>query len=1437
MNKTTFAVALLVAATMVFSSALPVMSNQGEPMIMNEMNPRNAITTTLSDPTGTPVSSASILNAPVQQPKPLDIWDQSFYYDVGGDSGSLYLVGLGFDGEYFYCPEFASGTIHKFEVDGTYIGSFTISGVSNIIDLAYDGEYFYGAPQSPSNNIYVMDFENEVLVDTITAPAAAWNIAYDPDADDGNGGLWIGQWAIHITLIDMSGTQLDTIPVPESCLGFAYDNTFEYTGYNGPFLWIFTGTSAYPSTPAIIKCIDIDTKTLIPDFEHDVTLDFEGGIAGGLEIDYLWDSSKSTLIGLVQGTVNDYAFGYEISSLVPLEHDVGVKKLLLPEDGPATEFMTPEVLVKNYGNNTEYPVDVQFEIIKCEAGPPLLGPENFSGTFPPTGWTTDIWTKVGIPGEAGNAGGEAPEAQAYKYDYIPGEYYYNYIMSPQVNCTGFEKVNVKFHFAMDVYYDNYVYFYLKYRQNSTSPWKDLSPWTNPIPEDIEATYYEIGCYGWGQDIGDEFQLKFEMTSYYYGYNYVWLDDVKIEGCAGCAEYAQLTEDENIPVGEEVVVDFSPAWTPSEWHNPDFQDTWEEYPLSAYTILDTDENSRNDEKHRLLSLYYPWNHDVGAMSLEGPESGPAQTFPIEATIKNVGQYDECCFTTYATVQELAAPDLFLTEDFAPYTVFPPTGWTRTNTLWRGYSGNYCGGGGQEAQFYYYPSQTGDFRLYTPPIDTRGYGKMSIQFLQYLSHYTTPYTIKVETSQDAISWTTIWEISPTSSIPAELVELETTANVDVETTYVSWTFSGYSWNTNWWNIDNVEIGGVVAVAAEYTDSYCVSEIEDGEELQIVFDDWTPDFFSEGLPGTKTYIVKVETELLDPPDNNLANDAFTIEVELKFFHDVGIQQVSSPYNDKSDRRFYAVNAGTNTFVWFDPDTPSAYNNIGSFPSANFPQGATFVDDVEWVCDTTGQIWTKQADSPDTELVGSTGTGACNALAYHGKSKTMYGCSSDQLYEIDMDNGHATVIGSFGSGGLMISMACDKDGTMYGYDLAFDASNTYTIDLDTGHATILGSCGVSLNFGQDMAYDFEEEKMYACAYNYGTYQPEYHEINLDTGHFTYITTLPGQTTCFAIPGGGFGTEVYITPGNQDIIAIAENIGTFPETDMTCSADIYEYITNCSEGTLVYSDNITGIDIEEPLTGTETLTFDDYLFATEGVYALFLELVDDNDGNLKNNAMTYGIGCDGTVPSSTHGLDPPTPDGLNGYYVSDVDVTLDAIDPSIGCEVDGSGVKEIKYQVDDGPVETLLGEHGVFTIHTDSILHTIKYWAIDNVGNTESQNTFTLKMDQTLPNVAARWDAYQVDGVWHVLFSVNASDVTSGMDKVKMYINEGFHKEVVGGGPVYEFDIVWSPDFATVDFRFEAWDIAGLDDSVIIPGDIIIKVPYLKSENLVKQKTQPLPK
>jgi hypothetical protein len=190
-----------------------------------------------------------------------------------------------------------------------------------------------------------------------------------------------------------------------------------------------------------------------------------------------------------------------------IPHDVGIKRINLPEDsGYAVPEVPMQVTVKNYGFNHEIS-DVNMQVIKYEENS-IIFEENFSGTFPPEGWTTDWWNQS----YTNVAGGEAPEARCYKYDQYYGgyDYYDNYIQSPPINCNDLEKINLMFRWASDVYYDNYCYVYLKYRKNSTSPWKDVTPWDNPIPKDQTANVFDIDFYDFGENLGDEFQFKFGL---------------------------------------------------------------------------------------------------------------------------------------------------------------------------------------------------------------------------------------------------------------------------------------------------------------------------------------------------------------------------------------------------------------------------------------------------------------------------------------------------------------------------------------------------------------------------------------------------------------------------------------------------------------------------------------------------------------------------------------------------------------------------------------------------------------------------------------------------------------------------------------------------------------------------------------------------------------
>ncbi|GAI16805.1 unnamed protein product, partial [marine sediment metagenome] len=360
----------------------------------------------------------------------------------------------------------------------------------------------------------------ETLEVTISGSFTCRAIAYNSEDDT----FFVSNWGDPVWEVSRDAGVVDQFDLVKtvSTYGFAYDKWSD----GGPFLWVYDQTSG---SPDMIYQWDLAAGGFT-DVEHNVQDDISNsGIAGGLCLAEAFEPGQATLGGCSQG-VPDIMFMYDIDALTVLpEHDLGIKKIICPESGYATADIPIQVMVKNYGNHTET-TDVQLDIIKCEGSENFLLDENFSEvtnlTFPPEGWTTDWWNVS----NTSEAGAEAPEAICNKsVQWAAGDLYDNYLCSPPIDCTGWEKVNLRFALSADIERPNYNYLYLKYRKNSTSSWKDVTPWENPISQDF-TDWFEIGCYGFGGDLGNEFQINFTFIGYAYYFYYWYLDDVTLETC-------------------------------------------------------------------------------------------------------------------------------------------------------------------------------------------------------------------------------------------------------------------------------------------------------------------------------------------------------------------------------------------------------------------------------------------------------------------------------------------------------------------------------------------------------------------------------------------------------------------------------------------------------------------------------------------------------------------------------------------------------------------------------------------------------------------------------------------------------------------------------------------------------------------------------------------
>jgi len=175
----------------------------------------------------------------------------------------------------------------------------------------------------------------------------------------------------------------------------------------------------------------------------------------------------------------------------------------------------------------------------------------------------------------------------------------------------------------------------------------------------------------------------------------------------------------------------------------------------------------------------------------------------------------------------------------------------------------------------------------------------------------------------------------------------------------------------------------------------------------------------------------------------------------------------------------------------------------------------------------------------------------------------------------------------------------------------------------------------------------------------------------------------------------------------------------------------------------------------------------------------------------------DTTPPVTTIYFNPPEPNGLNDWYVTNIVITLEATD-------DLSGVDYIKYLLDDND----------WTIYTSPLIiesdgyHRITYYAVDKAGNVEQPNEVVrFKLDKTKPVINL---TYKVTGGnflegWELTFTAIATDNMSGMERVEFTLNNVLQKTVTGPGPIYQWIILWT----IIPFHIIkaiAYDIAGKD-------------------------------
>lgn len=221
-------------------------------------------------------------------------------FDLQG-SGEAAIVT---DGRFIYTSFVnRNGIFNKYDMQGNFIESFAIQGVGAIYDLTYDGTYFYGG--SGKTELYRMDFQNHLLVNTMTVTEPVRHCAYIPDLDGGKGGFEIGDW-VSSFFVSMTGAYL--------AKGFfGIDGAFGSAYYDGKLYYAQQGQTGRCE---VIE-VDFNTLRLTGNNAHlnkytQYTLN-EDARSGGLDAYMSPNGSAILMANLQNGSSPDKAVWVEIS--------------------------------------------------------------------------------------------------------------------------------------------------------------------------------------------------------------------------------------------------------------------------------------------------------------------------------------------------------------------------------------------------------------------------------------------------------------------------------------------------------------------------------------------------------------------------------------------------------------------------------------------------------------------------------------------------------------------------------------------------------------------------------------------------------------------------------------------------------------------------------------------------------------------------------------------------------------------------------------------------------------------------------------------------------------------------------------------------------------------------------------------------------------------
>jgi hypothetical protein len=849
---------------------------------------------------------------------------------------------------------------------------------------------------------------------------------------------------------------------------------------------------------------------------------------------------------------------------------------------------------------------------------------------------------------------------------------------------------------------------------------------------------------------------------------------------------------DIPVGETVEVEFDEEWCPCLYG--EIFNTYLDFEIIACTAWEDDEIPANNCMDDIITLYFPYEIDIAAISIDEPTEPIAGPNPMVGTIKNTGQTEQCCFKAKMSVQSVSKFEFW--EEFDEWEDNPegsyyttddrPVGWRDIGTYysdlgWEDYNTNYAGGEAPEATLYWgYARYYVDNILESPSLNTLGYDSLELEYKSYIDWYSgSTYCNMYVEIWDGSTWTDItpWANPISGNVGPDTYthDIGAFASSDMKVRY---RFYGYYFYFDYWRVDDFKVIGTTYGDVEYFEEVCVDCIDVCEEQTLTFPDWTP---AQPWPdcGTNFYVISLLVNPCDPEDDYTGNNQIWKEVSVDFWRDIELEFSSPAPGAKGD-------------LLYDNGEPDGRNGLAGSMYAGYDNRLIddFTPDDDWTI-TDGHfsfVWNTQTsiNIDSVKVFFYLDEGGCSP------SLTEYAEPAVSSFE-----GEHTGNSYFGRPEVAVDVefapVTAENGQTYfvGFQVAGSVDDI---------AYMLTAASKGCQLFADLPY-WGYPRWSSSSYLWGE---EYDLAYKLTGTIGFTPGPP-------VP------DVYVPCGEQDLCVNLINNGDQPES-VDVFMELYEFVTDPTTPTLAATG--TADNVAVAVGATEEVCFGTFDFAEAGVYWMLAEAIVEGmieDCDPTNNDGDIGIGVDCCPPTSMHYPDPMYPNGDNNWYTRSVDVEITATDPLCPdpCWGTASGVKEIRYTINSGSEVVVPGESTDFKL-TDDGVHLVEYYAVDFAGNEEDPFTFEIAIDKTAPSVDMFYTVYQDEaGAWHVDFEIAATDATSGNAGVKCYIGTTLDKEYAA--PPYDtWTVDWIPDYSSEDFKAEAFDNAGNSDDVSIPGEQI---------------------